>query len=366
MTSASIPAMQAPPKKSRLWRFTKRVLIGVVLLLVCAALAGAAYQAIANWRDVRRFPQEGRSIMLALAPDFPGFSLNLNCVGQGSPTVILDSGLGVPAAGWDLVMPDVAKFARVCAYDRAGYGWSGGGPSPRTSNEVAKELHALLAASGEKGPYVLVGHSFGGYNVRVYTGKYPAEVAGLVLVDTSHEDQSQRMPPSLQKLTQEQVKELDSQKRLMPILIFFGIARLTADDDGDSKLSKDFRDKMKYLQLQTKFIGAALSELKSFTESAEEVRQAGNLGDRPLVVLTAGKELEAKDLPKGVSVEEMREFRKTWINDLQVRQAKLSTRGKQIVVPDSTHMIPMERPDTVVNAIHEVCDALKAGPSPKS
>jgi pimeloyl-ACP methyl ester carboxylesterase len=356
--------MQAPPKKSRWVRFVKRVLIGAVLLLVCAALVGAAYQAIANWRDARRFPQEGRSI--SLGADFPGVALNLNCVGQATPTVILDSGLGVPAAGWDLVMPDVARFARICSYDRAGYGWSSAGPMPRTSGEIAKELHTLLAAAGEKGPFVLVGHSFGGYNVRVYADKYPADVAGLVLVDTSHEDQNQLMPPSLKKLTEEQVKQLDSQKRLMPILIFLGIARLTAGDDGDSKLSKEFRDKMKYLQLQTKFIEAAFSEIKSFTESADEVRRTGNLGDRPLVVLTAGKDLEAKDLPKGVSVEEMREFRKTWMNDLQVRQARLSTRGKQIVVPDSTHMIPMERPDAVVNAIREVCQAVKAGPAPKS
>lgn len=364
MTSPSIPVMQTPPKKSRFWRFVKRVLIGLVLLLVCAALVGAAYQAIANWRDARRFPQEGR--LIVLGAEFPGVSLNLNCVGQRAPTVILDSGLGVPAAGWDLVMPDVAKFARVCSYDRAGYGWSSAGPMPRTSDQIAKELHALLAASGERGPYVLVGHSFGGYNVRVYTGKYPEDVAGLVLVDTSHEDQNQLMPPSLKKLTNEQIAQLDGQRRLMPILIFFGIARLTGDDGGDRKLSKEFRDKMKYLQLQTKFVDAAFSEIKSFSQSAEEVRRSGNLGDRPLVVLTAGKDLEAKDLPKGVSVEEMREFRKTWVNDLQVRQVRLSTRGKQIVVPDSMHMIPMERPDAVVNAIHEVCDAGKAGPVPKS
>jgi len=364
MTSASIPAMQAPPKKSRLWRFVKRVLIGAVLLLVCAAVAGAAYQAIANWRDARRFPQEGRSI--ALGADFPGVSLNLNCLGQGSPPVILDSGLGVPAAGWDLVMPDIAKFARVCSYDRAGYGWSSPGPTPRTSEEIVTELHALLGASGEKGPFVLVGHSFGGYNVRVFADKHPADVAGLVLVDTSHEDQEKLMPPSLKKLTEDQVRQLDSQKHLMPILIFFGIARLTAGDDDDGRLSKEFRDKMKYLQLQTKFIDAAFSEIKNFTESAKEVRRTGNLGDRPLVVLTAGKDLDTKDLPKGVSVEEMRTFRKTWINDLQVRQARLSTRGKQIVVPDSTHMIPIERPDAVVNAIREVCDSVKAGPAPKS
>jgi len=211
-----------------------------------------------------------------------------------------------------------------------------------------------------------VGHSFGGYNVRVYADKYPADVSGLVLVDTSHEDQQQLMPPSLKKLTEDQIRQLDSQKRLMPILIFFGIARLTAGDDGDAKLSKEFRDKMKYLQLQTKFIEAAFSEIRNFTGSAEEVRNAGNLGDRPLVVLTAGKDLDAKDLPKGVSAEDMREFRKTWMNDLQVRQAHLSTRGKQVIVPDSTHMIPMERPDAVVNAIQEVRDAVKAGSAPNN
>jgi len=159
--------------------------------------------------------------------------------------VILDSGLGVPAAGWDLVLPEVAKFARVCSYDRAGYGWSSAGPMPRTSEQIAKELHALLAASGEKGPYVLVAHSFGGYNVRVYTSKYPADVAGLVLVDTSHEDQNQLMPPSLKKLANDQVAQLDKQRQLTPILIFFGIARLTAGGDNNSKLSKEFRDKMK-------------------------------------------------------------------------------------------------------------------------
>lgn len=359
---AGAMTIPAQPKTNFFLRLVKRVLTGAILFLVCAALLGAAYQAVAHWRDARRFPQEGRSIVLG--GEFLGVSLNLNCIGHGTPTVILDSGLGVPAAGWDLVLPEVAKFTRVCSYDRAGYGWSSAGPVPRTSEEIAKELHALLTASGEKAPYVLVGHSFGGYNVRVYTSKHPADVTGLVLVDTSHEDQERLMPPSLKKLTNEQIAQLNTQRRFTPILIFFGIARLTADDGGDPKLSEEFREKMKYLQLQPKFVDAAFSEIKNFTESAEEVRRAGNLGDRPLVVLTAGKDPEAKDLPKGVSMEEMREFRNTWVNDLQVRQARLSTRGKQIVVPDSTHMIPMERPDAVVGAIRDVCDAVKAPATP--
>jgi len=193
--------------------------------------------------------------------------------------------------------------------------------------------------------------------VRVYTSQYPTEVAGLVLVDTSQEDQESRMPPSLTKAMSEQKAQLDNQRRLAPMLIFLGIARLTAEEDGNIKLSEEFRGKMKYLQLQAKFVDAVVSEIKCFSESSEEVRHAGNLGDRPLVVLTAGKNANEKDLPKGVSLEEIREFQKIWVNDLQVRQARLSTRGKQILVPDSTHMIPLERPASVVAAIHEVWEA---------
>jgi len=351
------PSSPVPRKKSLLWRITKRVLQGVGILVVTAAIAGAAYQAIGNWRDARRFLQEGKSV--ALGADFPGVSLNLNCSGAGSPTVILDSGLGVPAIGWDFVQPEIAKFARVCSYDRAGYSWSTAGPMPRTSSEIAKELHALLTASGERGPYVLVAHSFGGFNVRVYTSKYPAEVAGLVFVDTSHEDQEKRMPPTLQQMVKNASRQLEAQKKLSRILIFLGIARLTASDAGLTKLNKEFRDEVKYLQLQPKFLDATTAEMQSFSESAEEVRAAGNLGERPLVVLTAGKEPDPKDLPPGVSKQEMDEFGKVWRNDLQVRLAQLSTRGKQIVVPDSTHMIPLERPDAIVAAAREVCQDVR-------
>lgn len=361
MASSTIPV---PPKKKRLWRIVKRIAQVVAILVVGCAILGAAYQAIANWRDARRYPQEGRSV--TLGAEFPNETLNLNCSGQGSPTVILDSGLGVPAVGWDFVQPEIAKFARVCSYDRAGYGWSSAGPMPRTSSEIARELHALLAAAGEKGPYVLVAHSFGGFNVRVYTAKYPADVAGLVFVDTSNEDQESRLPPTLQQMMKNAKSQLEAQKKLARMLIFFGIARLTVGDEGMTKMSKEFRGQVKYLQLQAKFVDATAGEMQSFSESASEVRAAGKLGDRPLVVLTAGKPVDLKDLPKGVSQQEMQEFQKVWTNELQVQLAQLSTHGKQIVVPDSTHMIPLERPDAVISAVREVCEAVNrpAGTKP--
>lgn len=367
-TTSAATAAPITKKQGRFLRILKWVLLGLVLLLVAAAICGAAYQAIANYRDEQRFPQEGRSVALGAA--FPGVSLNINCTGQsgpGEPTVIMDTGLGVPAVGWDFVQPEVAKFAHVCSYDRAGYGWSTPGPMPRTSGEIAKELHALLTAAGEKPPYVLVAHSFGGYNVRVYTKEYPAEVAGMVLVDTSHEDQDNRMPGTLKDFIKKQSEQLEAQRRLAPYLMFFGIARLLGGQpDPTGKLPKDYVQKFNYLMWQTKFVDATASEIGSFETSAKEVREAGNLGDRPLVVLTAGKSADPKQLPPGIDKKDIEELQRIWINDLQVQEMHLSTRGKRQIVQDSTHMIPFERPDTVIAAIREVCDAAKASPAPAS
>jgi pimeloyl-ACP methyl ester carboxylesterase len=354
---ATTTAVPARPK-GRIGKIFKWLLLVVVTLALCVAIAGMLYQAIGNWSDTRRFPQQGRSVNLG--PQFGNTSLNIDCAGQGSPTVVMDTGLGVPAIGWNFVQPEIAKLTRVCSYDRAGYGWSSPGPMPRTSSEIAKELHALLVAAGEKPPYVLVAHSFGGYNVRVYTGMYPAEVAGLVLVDTSHEDQVSRMPASISALSQNQAKEIEAQRRMLPYLNFFGVTRWTLGRQFDSKLPGDFQEEFRYLEMQPKFFEATSSEILSFNDSAKEVHAAGKLGDRPLIVLTAGKNPERKLLPKTITAKDLDDFHEIWVKDLQVQEAHLSTRGKQQIVADSTHMIPFERPDTIINAIHEVWTAAKA------
>src|ERR1043166_103626 len=129
--------------------------------------------------------------------DVGGWRLHLNCTGEakpGAPTVILEAGVGDFSVEWSLVQPGVAGFARVCSYDRAGDGWSDLGPHPRTMHQIVYELHTLLERAGERPPYVLVGHSYGGWLVRLYQATYPAEVAGMVLVEAGADNPWRMLP----------------------------------------------------------------------------------------------------------------------------------------------------------------------------
>ena len=158
-----------------------------------------------------------------------GYRLHLYCTGTGrpgSPTVILDEGQAATSLGWSKVQPGVASFTRVCSYDRAGYGWSDTSPLPRTAGRMVAELHTLLARAGVAGPYVLVGHSYGGLLMHLYTYTYPQQVAGLVLVDSAHVDQTRSS-----ELRQGNVNSMQ-QFSLCQALAPFGIVRLSGFANG--------------------------------------------------------------------------------------------------------------------------------------
>src|SRR5512140_534210 len=152
-------------------------LVGILAVLSILVLAGWIYEPMAEAADAKAYPLKGQMV------DVGGYRLHINCTGSGSPTVVVESGWGDMSAVWGWVQPEVAKTTRICTYDRAGMGWSEASPEPRAAREFAKELHTLLAKANEPGPYVLVGHSLGGYTVLVYAHDYPAEVSGLVLID---------------------------------------------------------------------------------------------------------------------------------------------------------------------------------------
>ena len=301
------------------------------------AVVGMIYENIFEARDRRFNPMTGRLF------DVGGFRMHLDCTGEGSPTVILESGLGDTYASWRKVQPQIAKFVRVCSYDRAGLGYSDSSSLPRTSKVIAGELHALLQAAGIAPPYILVGHSMGGFDARLYASLYRNEVAGMVLVDASHPDQENRFPPELKNMEGSWVREAEFLKYTMP----FGIPRLLGLCDEDPV--------QRAAECNFHTAAESVAELKSFPESAAQTAASGSLGDLPLVVLSHDPDKPSSDLPADVA---------TPVNDawekMQKELSQLSTRGTQVVAKNSSHYIQTDRPDVVIDAVRGVLDQVRA------
>jgi pimeloyl-ACP methyl ester carboxylesterase len=323
----TVAATPGPSSRSRtrrrgysLLKWTGRALLGLLALVVALPLAGATYQAVATQLDRRAFPPPGQLV------DVGGRRLHLSCLGSGSPTVILEAGASGTSAHWAWVQPAVAAATRVCAYDRAGMGWSDPGPEPRDAGQVAADLHTLLTNAGIDGPYLLAGHSFGGLFARAYAARYPDEVAGLVLVDATHPDLWRRLPPPLATPPNEQPVGL------FPILAGLGAMRLglITPFPVDADLPAQQREEIAALTASTAAMAAIAAELRAFPATAAQVRVAGDLDDRPLAVLTAGSGYATQ--PPDVAVP----ARQAWA-ELQADLATLSSNRVHRTVAGATH-----------------------------
>jgi pimeloyl-ACP methyl ester carboxylesterase len=324
--------------RSRL-RGALRLLLVFALLLV---LAGFLYENVSEARDLRFNPMPGQRI------DVGGFKMHIHCTGQGSPTVMLESGLGDTYVSWRKVQPQIAKFARVCSYDRAGLGFSDSSSQPRTSKVMAEELHTLLGAAKIAPPYVLVGHSMGGFNVRLFAGLYRNEVAGVVLVDSSHPDQENRLPPELKNMEGSWLREAEFLEYTMPV----GIPRLLdlCETDPIPRAAE--------CNLHSQRENVA--ELKAFRDSAAETAAAGTLGDLPMVVLSHDPEKPSADLPGDLA----KPTNDAW-EKMQEELAYLSTRGTQVIAKGSAHYIQIDRPDVVIDAVRNIVDQSRSLTSTK-
>ena len=315
-------------EKKSAGRTILRVLLVLTTLLVLVIGSGLLYQALASANDASTYPPPGKLI------DVGGYRLHIHCTGTGNPTIILDAGNGGSSLDWSTVQPAVATFARVCSYDRAGYGWSDSGPRPRTSGRIVSELHTLLLKAGIPGPYVLVGHSFGGLNMRLYTYTYPHEVAGLVLVDSSHEND-----PTAQAAIKNGQQQLSTCQQFAP----FGVVRLFGLlNRFVAQYPATVQSVVKAHFYQTHFCGTWFDESAAWDESTSLVRTARvqhSLGHLPLVVIIHGKDLDA-----------------SW-QALQKDLASLSSNSTYIIATHSGHDIMFDQPDLVVNAIERVATA---------
>ena len=272
-----------------------------------ALVAGAVYQAIATEIDQREaFPGPGEMV------DVGEHRLHMNCVGQGSPTVVLDAGWGYTSVEWSAwVQPEVAKRTRVCAYDRAGMGWSEPESGPPDATQTTAELHALLQEADEEGPYVLVGHSLAGLYSRIYADRYPEEVAGMVLVDSSHPDQFEGS---------ETARTMDRAAGVLgPLLARTGIPRVFNLYPSNPELPPLQREQSDSLYYTTPHQVAVFEEMGTIPETMEKARRTGTLGEMPLTVVSAADH----DAQTGALQEEL---------------TSLSSNSTQRVVEGSTHV----------------------------
>lgn len=323
--------------------------IGLGAMLVIALLFGATWTAgqLAKSRLARQYPAPGQLV------DVGGYRLHLHCVGHGRPTVVLDAGVNDFSVQWLPVQESVGKDMRACAYDRAGLGWSEASPHPRTSEHIVRELHTMLEKAGITGPLILVGHSFGGLNMRLYAYRHPREVVGVVLVDSAHELVSSRVPAMRRA-----VQQAEAQFRTLSWLAASGIMALTPEDIPDFGLTGVARERYRAILATTNFFEAAAAETGSIEQSYADMRglDINRLGTIPLVVLSRGL---ADSLP-GASEPENREYEQVW-REMQTRLVALSPRSRQVIAAGSRHYIHLTEPQLVIDAIRSVAELSSRG-----
>ena len=274
----------------RFIRRISRALVGLVVVLLALAVAGAIYQTIATMRAERAYPPPGEMV------DVGNYSLHINCVGQGSPTVVLDAGSGGFSAQWVRVQREVSDTTRVCAYDRAGMGWSERGPDPRDAKRISSELHTLLGKAGIEGPYVLVGHSYGGLYMQTYAARYPDEVAGVALVDSSTEPDQFSQRPETQDSHDTQEQTFAAVPRLAQLgaslLARLGVVRLVSKlDPASPELPPQQRAQIDALTPSTRQVSASAGEFLAPTQTLR-LGSPESLRNKPLAVVTAPKQAE--------------------------------------------------------------------------
>lgn len=284
-----------------------------------------------------------------------GRRLNLYCLGDGSPTVVFDSGLGDSTVAWGLVQPAIAKKTRACSYDRAGLAFSDAATRPNDAKNDAEDLHALLRAAHVAPPYILVGHSAAGMAERIFADHYRDEVVGMVIVDGSHEDQARREwaigPGSKAKWDAlNDPRCLDAAKKGAIAKSDPVYKKCVIDEAIEPRYSQTVRDAVLKYAATLKWQMANASEKSSvFDASADETRATRkDFGDMPIIVLTHAPHPWPKDWTQAL------QDRHTLIwEDMHNKVAAMSTHGVNEIVPRAGHYIQYDRPEIVIDAIDQ-------------
>ena len=318
------------------WGVRLRLLLKVMLGIVVGAMAcGVAYEQWSRHRAWEAFPPPGEMI------EVDGAAMHLHCTGTGSPTVVIEAGLDSSGAfSWRDVQPLLAETTRVCSYNRGGIVWSEARARPRDAHRITDELHALLATAEEEPPYVMVGHSIGGLLIRVFDLRFEGEVDGFVFVDSSHPAQWDRLPD-----------EMRESEGFTPPFVWtrfaaaVGLTRLTMPPARSPQNAAHAFAPQSGVGMR--------GEADAVLTVSKQAAKNESLGDRPLVVLTAG------DRRRGRTSQDAHEqWERTW-KELQVDLATLSTDSDWRVVRHAGHYVHLRAPEAVVAAVEDVVTAVR-------
>ena len=344
-------------------RSLRLAVITVAAVVVLLAIIGFTYEQLGRNLEAQHRFRVGHAV------DIGGRTLNIDCYGEGSPAVILLPTRFGGYGGYRKVRPEVAKFTRVCWYDRAGEGWSDAPPAPPTSASITNDLHELLQRAPVPGPYILVGHSIGGDFARIYAGRFPADIAGLVLVDSASPDQNEP-PIMLARINRMPIFVRQLLCWGAPVASRFGLVRFFMRNDpvdvppefaGDlDAVTQTLRDqRVKYAETENAQACAATQNGSinphggsGNPEIDAAARRVANLGNMPIIVLTADQYWKPDDDP--VAAQQITEFHETWVHQLQPALAHLSTQGRQIILTNSDHGIPDQAPDAIIDAVRTI------------
>jgi pimeloyl-ACP methyl ester carboxylesterase len=350
-----------------MWTVLSRVALGSVALVTMLAAIGFGYEQAMAAADARNFPPPGRMLSI------DGHAMHINCTGAGSPTVLMDAGLGGWSTDWSEVQPVVARSTRVCTYDRPGMGWSSPSPEPRDARHAVDELQTLLASANIGGPLVLVGHSNGGLRMLLYAADHRQDVVGLVLVDptpiASDEEQFAALSPNeqveLSALSSTEQKQHEDGGLQLDDLIQaaqpFGVARLLSDGALASTiyphLRADLRPSFRAGVNNGSFMSTVSAESQQRQASIGQVRRIGTLGDLPLVVLASTNAASFYGDPVPIELSgRVSDLMQVMLDSSRLAIAHLSSVGRVQKVARSGHYIQFDRPDAVIQAIEDMLE----------
>lgn len=315
--------------------------VSIILFLALASRAKARLR--------KQYPPIGRMV------DIGGYRLHMHVEGEGTSTVILDAGAGGIGLSWELVRPAISRATRVVTYDRAGLGWSDPSPRPRRADVMAEELHTMLKNANIPGPYILAGHSLGGPVARQFAAKYPDEVAGLVMVDSAHEEQMKHFPEAM-------VKMAESMKGMMGIMKLMGKLGIFAHKPGlvqigdNGALPSELVAHMQGVMASSDGHADALAA-ESESAYAAETPPVSTLGNLPLIVISHGQ-LDANAVPPSLGQQVRDEYETAW-QKLQAEITSLSTRGRRVVAERSGHNVIFDQPGIVIQSVLEMLDTIR-------